>query len=58
VENQKSQNKLPKSLTKLSSGWFLSSSFAIPLRSILWQKFYLKTTAYNGVMGEECIIKQ
>jgi hypothetical protein len=36
-------------LTKLSSGWFLSSRFAIQLRFILWQNGNLKTTAYNGV---------
>jgi hypothetical protein len=37
-------------LTKQSNGWFLSCIFAIPLRSILWQKCNLKTTVYRGVM--------
>jgi len=34
---------------KQSNGWFLSCIFAIPLRSILWQKCNLKTTVYRGV---------
>jgi len=37
-------------LTKQSNGWFLSCIFAIPLRSILWQKCNLKTPVYRGVM--------
>jgi hypothetical protein len=39
-------------LTKQSNGWFLSSIFAIPLRSILWQKCYLKTTVYRNVRNQ------
>ena len=38
-----------KTITKQSNGWFLSCIFAIPLRSILWQKCNLKTTVYRGV---------
>jgi hypothetical protein len=38
-----------KSITKQSNGWFLSCIFAIPLRSIIWQKCNLKTTVYRGV---------
>ena len=38
-------------VTKQSNGWFLSCSFAIPLRSTLWQKCNLKTTVYRGVRG-------
>jgi hypothetical protein len=36
-------------LIKQLNGWFLSCTFAIPLRSILWQKCNLKTTIYRGV---------
>jgi hypothetical protein len=36
-------------ITKQSNGWFLSCTFAIPLRYILWQKCNLKATAYRGV---------
>ena len=35
-------------LTKQSNGWFLSCTFAIPLRYILWQKCNLKTIVYCG----------
>jgi len=36
-------------VTKQSNGWFLSCTFAIPLRSILRQMCNLKTTVYRGV---------
>lgn len=38
-----------KSLTRQSSGWFVSCTFAITLRSILLQKCNLQTTAYRNV---------
>ena len=36
-------------VTRQWTGWFLSSFFAIPLRCILRQKCYLKTTGYRNV---------
>jgi hypothetical protein len=40
-----------------SNGWFLSCIFAIPLRSILWQKCNLKTTVYRNVSLKKNSVK-